>query len=443
MATSTPNLLANISGKLTLLNLELQTGLKFNIDGVLNTIKRYCMPNESMYAAILGIIIYGYDAINSSWTIPGSDTVLVTPDFYNWFVDQYIKENGLEKVLKSSPAGSKTHLQNIGADGSFSRLCSKNAVNMMTGPSIHSPCFALDLLNKIHPKMVEEIENACNYIRTRAYLTLPADCFGGISQAMWFVTGAINSCYQGIIEIYQGMQLLMQQFFTWMNGIFKEIQKWIMSVIEQYIPLDFICLILDTVQVLLDDIGFFAQLFGGSANLFNVLNSIQTVVNYASMGVNFLYDPIGNLGSLFPNQAGQVQKFMSQIQDFPQAYMGKLIQHIGFGNIANNQGLAIANSIVQRYGLGAQLGPLGNMLATAGPAPNKSNWFRSGGVGMNQSGSGYAYSYTIPTVTYISTKANKVTYTPEKSKKTPNLDINLQPINWTGARPDDFKNPEN
>jgi len=418
------NLLDDATEGVTIASLELQTGLIFGSDGVLYKIKHSCLPNENLYAALLFILIKGYDALGAQFTFTGSDPVSITPDLYKWFVTCYIKDNGFEENLKNTPAGKKEQLQDIGSDGSFTRYSANNAVNIMTGPGINTPCLATDLLNKIHPGMVDDIENFCNVIRTRSYLSLPSDTFGGLNQAMWFITGAVTSLYQGLVEIYQGMVLLVQQVYTWLNNISRMVQQYITSVIEQIIPLDLICLILDAAQTILDDVGFFAQLFNGSDNLFQTLNAIQTVVNYASFGVNFAYDPLGGLASLFPKETQKVYEFIRNIENLPQTFLGKLYQNIGFGTIANNEALAIANTIVKRYGLGSSLGPLEDVLSSAGTVGNRSKWYKSSNTGVNI-GSPNLYSYSIANI----------------SGNLPPLNINLQPFGWIGTTIESFTPP--
>ena len=241
--------------------------------------------------------------------------------------------------------------------------------------------------------------------------------------AMWFITGAVTAFYQSIVEIYQGMVQMIQQLYSVLNNIFRMIQSYITSVIEQIIPLDLICLILDAVQTILDDIGFFAQLFNGSDNLFQTLNAIQTVVNYASFGVNFAYNPLQGLATLFPKQAQQVYGFINQIQELPQALLGKLVQHVGFGVNSNNEALAIANTIVQRYGLGSSLGPLGGVLASAGTVGNRSKWYRTSATGLNIGTSTNSYTYSLSNI----------------SGNLPPLNIDLNPFGWVGSTISSFE----
>jgi len=381
------------SSTYTIPELEKASGLSANIRQI---IKADSWPDMSIYAARLAILAYGYDSHSKKYTVTTelatgtnqTTTVTVDSDFYNKFI-LFLEQNGLKDLVSKTPAGSEktqyggSQLDSVGALGSQLRYTSNNALNAMTGPAVNHPSIVGDMLNSIHPGMVDELENFCNVIRTRSYLSLPSDSFGSINQAMWYITGAVTAFYGAIIDIYQGMIQLMQQFFATINSIIGMIQQEIISIIERIIPLDLICMILDAVQTILDDIGFFAQLFGGSDQLFTTLNSIQTVVNFASFGVNFAYNPIGGLTTLFPQQAQQVFDFVNSIQTMPQTFVSKMMTNFGFGTIANNEGLAIANTIIQYYGLGAQLGPLGPVIASAGIAPNKSNWYRTNNTGTN------------------------------------------------------------
>ncbi len=394
MATSTPNFQLDIP------QLEKATGLSPN---VLQIIKADSWPDRSVYAARLSILAYGFKTKNQTFTVTenlGTDlaknsvsttqktTTTVDKDFYNSFIT-YLNQTGLMPAIANTPAaknitdGGTSELESIGALGSQLRYISNNSVNMMTGPSVNNPSLIGDLLNSIHPGMVDELENFCNVIRTHSFLSLPSDAMGSINQAMWFITGAVNAFYSAIVSIYQALQRLMNEYYAAINAVIRMIQTEIISIIEQIIPLDLICMILDAVQTILDDIGFFGQIFGGSDQLFETLNSIQTVVNYASFGVNFAYNPIGGLQALFPQQAQQVFEFVNNIQNMPQVYLSKLMTHIGFGVVANNRGLQIANAIIQHYGLGAQLGPLGAVIASAGVAGNNSKWYRTGNTGTN------------------------------------------------------------
>jgi hypothetical protein len=57
--------------------------------------------------------------------------------------------------------------------------------------------------------------------------------------------------------------------------------------------------------------------------------------------------------------------------------LGFLLKSFNFNKLFRNRGIAIFNTIVQRYGLQAQLGDLGPILENFGTVQPSSNWRRS------------------------------------------------------------------
>lgn len=347
--------------------------------------------STTTYIGWLTILAKGYSCIDTPITFGSEPTQIITWGYYNNFIT-ILQNSGWYNTAKAkSPAGQKDELQDVGQDGAFTRYTTNMINSPITGPSVNTPCLGADLLNQIHPDFVNNLENFCNVIRTRAWLATPVGAMGSIGSLLWYITGAVDAFFNALIAIYQGMELLIQQFFAIINSAMRIIQQMIINVIERLIPLDLICAILDAVQVLLDDIGFFASLFNGSDQLFNTLNAIQNVVNILSSGINMVYNPFGALQAFFPQQVQQVLNLASQLQQLPQNLLSQVLTNFGFFAAANNEGVAIAAAIIQKYGLGAQLGPLApyiNQLAAG--AQNKSGWYRTGG---SSAGSGYGGPY--------------------------------------------------
>jgi hypothetical protein len=405
----------NSSSQINIPNLEAQTGLDVAVCKHL----RDKAGNDAYYAAELLVLTQGYNSIDTIVTDSSIGFSVRVKDAYKNIINI---NNNNRSVFANTPAGQKNELQTVGNAGGFTRNTATNLKNPVTGPGINAPCLAGDLLESVFPGSIQNIEQFCNIVRTHAWLSMPSDAFGGINSAMWYITGAVNGFYNAIISIYQGMQQLIRDFYAAINGIMMMINRAMMKVIESIIPLDLICLILDAVQTVLDDIGFFAQLFNGSNQLFNALNSIQTVVNYASFGVNFAYDPIDGLATLFPNQVGQIFNFVNSIGQLPQSFFSKLIGNFGFGTVTNNEGLAIANTIVQYFGLGAQLGPLGPILASAGTVGNRSQWYRTSNSGVIINGQ------QLPVFALQNPYGGSIPF-----------NVNLAPNGWAGVTVDDFK----
>jgi hypothetical protein len=352
----------------------------------------------AQYIAWLEILGKGYGCIGGSVTYE-NEKQEITPAFYKNFIRILQKSGWYDDVKTLSPAGKKEEVEDVGQDGAWTRYTTNLINNPVTGPAVNTPCLGADLLNQIHPDFVNNLENFCNIIRTRAWLAIPAGAMGSIGSLLWYITGAVNAFYQALIWIYQGMELLIQQFFAIISSVMRLVQQLIISVIERIIPLDLICTILDTVQVILDDIGFFASLFGGSDGLFNTLNAIQNVVNILSTGINFVYNPFGAVQFFFPKEVAAVMNLANQLQNLPQNLLSQVLTNFGFFTAANNEGLAIAAAIIQRYGLGSQLGPLAPYInQLAAQAPNKAaeqGWYRVGG-----SSAGATYGNITPAAPY-------------------------------------------
>jgi len=424
MATSQ----STIVNKDSLKQLEASSGIKASGTGLtLDTFKANGDGNQ--YAARLDMLVNGKKSIGHVWAIDQGDPYPITGGTRGTYVNfvKWCKENHLlEALQKQTPAGTAGELVTGGMLGIDTLLTSQMFQNPITGPAQNAPCLGADLLNSIHPHMVEGIENFCNIIRTRSYLSLPPGAFGGLSSFLYKVQGAISGFIQALYNVYHGVLLMMQRFANMINGLLQSLNQFIYDFISYFIPLDLICAILGAFQSLLDDVAFFAQLFGGGDGIFNAINSIQTVINFAAQGLNYAYNPI-SLAGLIPG-VNDVFKALNQLSSDPEAFMGQLISHFGFSAGAGNKAVQIANAILLHYGLESQLGPLGSVLLSQGVAGNSSQWYRSGDTGTGNFGN-LAYGNVIPNPGYIDPD-NPFSF----------LDVNSNPyFNKAKANIEDFK----
>jgi hypothetical protein len=372
--------------ELIIKNLELAANLGPKTKPSNSAIKALASDNNE-YAGFLAIFAYGQGAMRRRYSlVPGRAYYEVTPEGYGSLMSRLASLKLLDQLKTQTPAGKKGELVVPNYLGISSRMAPQMNLNPMTGPGVNTPCLGADLLNSIHPGMVDAIENTCNIIRTRSYLSLPPGAYGGLQSVLYQIQGAANSFMQALYDLYQGVILVMQQFAQVINGIMASVNQYIYNLISSIIPLDLICAILGAAQSLLDDVAFFASLFNGSDSLFNAINSIQKVINYASIGLNYAYNPI-NLLSLAPGVSDVVNAF-SNLQSNPQALLGQLISNFGFSAGANNSAIQIANAILLRYGLMGQLGPLGSIMLQSGVAGNNSQWYKTSDLGTGDFGMG-------------------------------------------------------
>ena len=377
-------------------NLEKSCGLTPFTTPNFDTFK--CMGDKNHYAANLDILVNGKKALGHNWLVEAGDPFFIDVKRYKSFITWLNSNHLLAPCAKLTPAGQRGELVTGGLLGIDTLLTSQMIQNPMTGPAQNTHCLGADLLNSIDPNMVTNIENICNVIRTRSYLSLPPSALGGLQGFLYKAQGAVQGFVQALYNIYNGVILMMRRFANMVNGLLQAMGQMVYDFISSIIPLDLICAILGAFQSLLDDVAFFAQLFDGGDALFNAINSVQTVVNYAAQTLNYCYNPLSLL-SLIPGLNNIVAEFDTLLND-PEAFLGQMISHFGFSAGANSKALQIANAIILHYGLESQLGPLGSVLLTSGVAGNNSQWYRTGDLGTGNYGN-YAQGNIIPNPGYF------------------------------------------
>ena len=351
----------------------------------------YFDGNRNEFGANLDMLVNGFKSIGHKWSIDSTAPFLITNDStgkagtYHEFVVRLDTDHFLESCKKLTPAGQRGELVTGGLRGWPYTSTAQMATNPMTGPAQNTHNLTANLLNSIDPNMVTNIENVCNVIRTKSYLSLPAGAYGNLQTLLYKAQGAVQGFAQALFNIYHGIIDMMRRFANMVNGLLASFNQFVYNFInDNIIPLDLICAVLGAFQSLIDDAAFFAQLFDGGDSVFNAINSVQTVVNYAAQGLNFAYNPTALLG-LIPGVNNVYAEFQTLLNN-PEAFMGQMISNFGFSAGANSKALQIANAIILRYGLEGQLGPLGPILLQAGVAGNSSQWYRTGNLGTGSFG---------------------------------------------------------
>lgn len=384
-------------------NLEIASGLLINPSKTtaqrkitIDALKIHADNNQ--YAAELDILVNGQKSLGHTWAIDIGDPYAIDATRYKSFVKRMTENHFIAELQKVTPAGQRGELVTGGLLGIHALSMNSMASNPITGPNLQNDSLLGQLLNDIHPGMVDGIENFCNIIRTRSYLTMPPSSFGSLQTFLYKAQGAISSFIQTLYDIYHGVLIMMQRFAIVINGLLTSLNQWAYDWINSLIPLDLICAILGATQALVDDVAFFAQLFAGGDGLFNAINSVQTVINYAARGLSFAYNPISVL-DLIPG-VSNIFAQLNLLESDPQAFLGSLISHYGFSKGLQNRAVQVANAILLHYGLESQLGPLGSVLLQGGVAGNSSQWYRTGNNGLGGFGN-LKYGNVTPNPTYL------------------------------------------
>ena len=343
-----------------------------DIVGMLNL--RMMIGNDNKFAAYCSILGEGYKPWKEEYTFnfkKGSEPYPITRADYDYVITTlktlvYTEVNDKTKekkektflpLLKKTP-GWKILTANGEFDnpvgwsgvGSLASLAALVNGSPITGPAKNTPSACENLLNSISPQFTDNIERFCNMIRSRSYLALPAMAFGSLQRVVARLNGALQSFQRIISSIYQGAIKIIQQFYSYINGLLKLINIVLMSIIESIIPLDLICLILEAAQVLLDDVTFFTSLFTQSGSIFNYLNQVQGYINTASSFANMAANPLSTIISYLPPEVKEIIDMVDQIGSDPSSFLSDQLSNYGMGHVADALEGNIADALIKKFG---------------------------------------------------------------------------------------------
>lgn len=352
--------------KASIKDLEKQTNLTlypYLFGGELARIKhQFSNMNINKYYLLLCLLVYGFDNKTLSSSSQGHERYVIDEAFINDFY-KMAKQPLLQEALKKTPAWQKGCFEEVGKLGATEVNADNMSNNPITGPTKNTPSLVENLLNKIHPDAVENLEKFCNMIRTRSYLSMPKGSFSSIGRLVAAINGVIETFQAIINDIYNGIIFYVQQVYAYVNSIVAEIQQTVLYAINQIIPLDLICLILDTMQCILDDINFFTSLFNMSGPLMNYLNITQNFVNSASTLVS---NPFSTVAAYLPPEVNNIIDTVNQIGQDPGGYLSDQLSNFGYAYVATALQGNLVGALVDKFGPQyASVTPLGNILTKA------------------------------------------------------------------------------
>jgi hypothetical protein len=320
--------------------------------------------NINKYYLLLLLLVGGFDNNILVASIGENHADRVIDDNFIKDFQRMINDPRFSDMLKKTPAFAKGCFKDIGQLGNVAANGDRMEQNPLTGPKRYGPSLVTNMLRKIHPDSVENIENFCNVIRSRAYLSMPKGAFGSLRKVVAILNGAISAFNRKLRQFYKGLNKLIKEVYALINGIIAEINKLLISIIEEIIPLDFLCLLLDTAQVLLDDIGFFVGLFNMSGPFLNYLNIAQTAINTAS---GFLSNPFGTIVNNLPSEVQDVVRTIESIGEDPESFISDTLSNYGLSYIATALQGDIVGAMIQKFGKNYYYnsGPLADVMSKA------------------------------------------------------------------------------
>ena len=327
------NLLNSEEGRKTLANLQALTGDRL-----------------WMYKAYLFMLVTGVDSFGSAVEYRDATKlrkVAIKKSLYQRLIRWANAKNGKFAAFKKTPAGLSGALEDTGSEGLLASLSQMLEESPVKGAKRNTPTLVEQALNKIHPKFTETVEKYCVLIKSRAYLSMPPMGVGSLQKVVGAMKG-IMKAFQGIIfNIYKGAMKAIQEFYAYINGIVSKIQKMLVSIIEQIIPLDLICLILEAIQTLLDDVSFFSSMFGGKGSFFQYLNTFQSYINAAS---NMVRNPFSILKEFIPEDIKKIIDLVDQVGSDPNGFLTDQLNNYGYGYVMSALQGNFYGALVNKYG---------------------------------------------------------------------------------------------
>jgi hypothetical protein len=324
--------------------------------------------NTNKYYLLLSLLVYGFDNQVLQSSVQGQEKYIIDDAFISDFL-ALARQPELAQILKKTPAWQKGCFDGIGKLGSTEMNANNMSNNPISGPERTTPSLVENLLNRIHPDAVDNLEKFCNTIRTRAYLSLPKGSFGSLGRIVTGLQGVVAAFGKIINDIYNGIIFYIQKIYAWINGIVAEMQRLLMKAIEEIIPLRLICLILDTIQVVLDDINFFTSLFNMSGPLLDYLNTFQSFINIAS---NLVMNPFTTVLAYMPPEVQNIINLVNQVGTDPGGFVADQLSNYGYAWVATALQGNLIGALVDKYGPQyAAITPLGNILTKAAAISNR------------------------------------------------------------------------
>jgi hypothetical protein len=354
--------------KVEIRSLEKQTNLNllpYLFGGELARIKhQFSDLNINKYYLLLCLLVYGFDNNTMSASIGQDHAKYIIDEQFIKDFQAMIKIPQLADILKKTPAYSKGSFDNLGQQGNMAANGDMMDNNPMTGPTRYTPSLVTNAMEKICPGSVAGLEKFCNTIRTRSYLSMPKGAFGSIQKVMRIVNGVVKAFNKLINGFYKELNKYIRKAYAFINGIIKEIQDKMMQFISEIIPLDLLCLLLDTVQVILDDLNFFTSLFNMTGPMLGYLNTVQTFVNTAS---NFIQNPFTTLKAYLPKEVAQVVDTIEQIGTDPEGFISDQLSNMGLSYINTALQGDVVGAFIQHYGANYYpvSGPLSDAMSKA------------------------------------------------------------------------------
>ena len=336
-------------------DLEKQTNLTlypYLFSGELARIRhQFTNLNKNKYYLLLNMLVFGFDNKVLQSGIYGDDKCVIDKQFIDDFL-RMAKIPQLQNIIKKTPAYKKGCFKEIGKLGITQANANNMNTDVMTGPQSEVPRTAAEIMDRLHPNSVSNLDAFCNKVRTSAYLTLPKRAFGALVSIVSSINGILLAFNQLISDIYNGIMAYIQQIFGLINGLIAKIQQLIMNFLESIIPVDILCILIAILKSMLKDVPFFSSLM----NMSNLTSEFETkfrdyVYDKYNLDLeNFADDPLGEASKLMPPQISKMVKMAKSFAKNPNSFLSNAVLNYGYGLAAKQTQSALYERILDEMG---------------------------------------------------------------------------------------------
>ena len=315
--------------------------------------------NLNLLAAWVYLLYNGSGAVNKTVSMENNPNINDQPItisgnmlMYMWTKGNAIVKGyfhkGITKIFKKTPAFKDKFFEDIGEVGTTMLANSERLPsNPMSGSSKHTPSLVERMLNKIHPKFSQELEKYVNVLKGKVYLALPSGFLGSIQYAISYINGIAAAVAQQINEIYQGALKAVKQYIAMIDGVMGMIMQTILSVVDDIIPIDIICLILDIMSLFVGDLTEITNLVSHSAKISDVLKTFD--IGDPNIA-NFLSDPVNSLKDFLPDDIKTIVNLADSVANDPMGYLGDVLSDYGYSYMARYLEGDIMGGVLDQFG---------------------------------------------------------------------------------------------
>lgn len=332
--------------------------------------------NKNLLAAWVYMLYNGSACVGSTVSAKNNDNITDQPIsiegnmlMYMWTKgNSIIKGNfhkGIMKAFKKTPAYKDKFFEDVGDVGvTLVSNSERLQTNPMSGSPKHVPSLLEKALNSIHPNLSSEIEKYINVLKGKTYLALPANILGSIQYAINMINGVVSSIASMIYDVYKGALEAVKEFIAVIDGIMGMVMGYLLFLLDQIIPLEILCFILDIISIFAGDLTTYTNLFSSSAKISDVLKTFN--IDAGIIG-DFLTDPEGAIKGVLPKQFKDIMNIVESVANDPMGYLGSVLGDYGGGYMMNYLKGDIMGGILNQFGSKAPvLYPLAGVLKKYG-----------------------------------------------------------------------------